>query len=248
MKTLVLLVLLGAAFAQTDVWIVGGNECEPHSKPWQALVISSVGRCGGSLINENWVVSAAHCYKSSDSGIEVRLGKHNIAVDECTEQTILSEHVIPHPKYNPRPLDNDIMLIKLSKPATLNEYVQPVGLPTSYPPAGTRCNVSGWGLTNISTGDVPDKLQCLEVPTVSDRDCNNSYPGFITESMFCAGYLEGGKGVCYGDSGGGLVCNGVLQGIVSAGGICAGKNQPGIYTKVCIFNTWITETINKYQN
>ncbi|XP_051977307.1 trypsin-2-like [Xyrauchen texanus] len=248
MKSLVLLLLVGVAFAQMDVSIIGGNECEPHSKPWQALVISSVGQCGGSLINENWVVSAAHCYRSSDGDIEVSLGKHNIAIHEHTEQIILSEHAIPHPKYNGHTLDNDIMLIKLSEPATLNEYVQPVGLPTCCPPAGTMCNISGWGMTNITTKEVPDKLQCLEVSTVSDRDCDNAYPGIITESMFCAGYLEGGKGACYGDSGSGLVCNGVLQGIVSAGGICVGENELGIYTKVCIFNTWITETINTYQN
>ncbi|XP_042609895.1 trypsin-2-like [Cyprinus carpio] len=93
-----------------------------------------------------------------------------------------------------------------------------------------------------------DELQCLNFPIISDHDCNNFYPGLITGSVFCAGYLEGGKGVCHGDSGGPVVCNGELQGIVSAGGRCAAKDQPGIFTKVCLFNSWITETINTYQN
>ncbi|RXN37249.1 trypsinogen precursor [Labeo rohita] len=209
-----------------------------------AFLKSSSHQCGGSLINKDWIVSAAHCY---DSRIEVLLGKHNTAEDESSEQSILSELVIRHPQFNYSTIDNDIMLIKLSKPATLNEYVKPLDLPKSCAPPDTMCRVSGWGITMNDMVD-SDKLQCLNLSIISDRDCNKSYPGLITASMFCAGYLEGGKGVCQGDSGGPLVCNGELQGIVSAGGRCAAKDQPGVFTKVCLFNTWITETINTYQN
>ncbi|XP_016118196.1 trypsin-2-like, partial [Sinocyclocheilus grahami] len=181
------------------------------------------------------------------SRIEVRLGKHNVAVDESSEQSIPSERVIRHPQFNYSTIDNDIMLIKLSKPATLNKFVKPVDLPKSCAPPNTMCRVSGWGITMNETVD-SDKLQCLNLSIISDRDCNESYPDLITASMFCAGYLKGGKGVCQGDSGGPMVCNGEIQGIVSAGGRCAAKDQPGIFTKVCLFNSWITETINTYQN
>uniref|UniRef100_A0A672MUZ4 trypsin n=1 Tax=Sinocyclocheilus grahami TaxID=75366 RepID=A0A672MUZ4_SINGR len=116
------------------------------------------------------------------------------------------------------------MLIKLSKPATLDEFLKPVDLPKSCAPPDTMCRVSGWGITM--------NQMCLNLPIISDRDCNNSYPGLITGSMFCAGHLEGGKGVCQGDSGGPVVCNGELQLIVSAGGRCAAKDQPGVFTKV----------------
>ncbi|RXN20941.1 Trypsin-1 precursor [Labeo rohita] len=173
-----------------------------------AFLKSSSHQCGGSLINKDWIVSAAHCY---DSRIEVLLGKHNTAEDESSEQSILSERVIRHPQFNYYTIDNDIMLIKLSKPATLNEYVKPLDLPKSCAPPDTMCRVSGWGITMNDTVD-SDKLQCLNLSIISDLDCNKSYPGLITASMFCAGYLEGGKGVCQGDSGGPLVCNGELQG------------------------------------
>ncbi|KAK2864116.1 hypothetical protein Q7C36_003270 [Tachysurus vachellii] len=212
--------------ALEDDKIVGGYECKPNSQPWQVSLNAGYHFCGGSLINQNWVVSAAHCYKSR---VEVRLGEHHIQVKEGTEQFISSAKVIRNPNYNSWNIDNDIMLIKLSQPATLNSYVQPVALPKSCPPAGTRCIVSGWGNT-MSSSD--NKLQCLEVPIISDKDCNNSYPGMITDSMFCAGFLEGGKDSCQGDSGGPVVCNGELQGIVSWGYGCAEKNRPGVYCKV----------------
>uniref|UniRef100_A0A3P9PIR8 trypsin n=1 Tax=Poecilia reticulata TaxID=8081 RepID=A0A3P9PIR8_POERE len=74
-------------------------------------------------------------------------------------------------------------------------------------------------------------------------DCNNSYPGMIYDSMFCAGYLEGGKDSCQGDSGGPVVCNGELQGIVSWGYGCAERDHPGVYAKVCLFNDWLQSTM-----
>ncbi|XP_043087856.1 trypsin-2-like isoform X2 [Puntigrus tetrazona] len=242
MKSFVFLVFLYTVSAENQIKIVGGYECEPHSQPWMAFLKANFHKCGGFLINQNWIMSAAHCY---DSHIEVRLGKHNIAEDESSEQSILSERAIRHPKFDSSTLDNDIMLIKLSKPVTLNKYVKPLNLPKSCAPPDTACRVSGWGITMNDMVD-SDKLQCLNLSIISDHDCNKSYPGLITDSMFCAGYLEGGKGVCQGDSGGPMVCNGEIHGIVSAGGRCSAKDQPAIFTKVCLFNSWITETINTY--
>ncbi|XP_056617606.1 trypsin-2-like [Triplophysa dalaica] len=240
MRSLVFLVLCGAAFALDDDKIVGGYECQRHSQPWQVSLNSGYHFCGGSLVNNLWVVSAAHCYKSR---IEVRLGEHQINVNENTEQFISSDRVIRHPQYTSWNIDNDVMLIKLSKPAELNAYVQPVALPTSCAPAGTMCLVSGWGNTMSSTAD-SNKLQCLQIPILSDSDCNNSYPGMITKSMFCAGYLQGGKDSCQGDSGGPVVCNNELQGIVSWGYGCAERNHPGVYAKVCNFSQWLEDTMN----
>ncbi|XP_063055710.1 trypsin-2-like [Engraulis encrasicolus] len=240
MRCLVFLVLLGAAFAEEDK-IVGGYECQPYSQPHQVSLNSGYHFCGGSLINENWVVSAAHCYKSR---VEVRMGEHNIRKTEGNEQFITSARVIRHPNYSSYNINNDIMMIKLSKPATLNQYVQPVALPSSCASAGTMCLVSGWGNTMSSVSG--DKLQCLQIPILSERDCDNSYPGMITDAMFCAGYLEGGKDSCQGDSGGPVVCNGELQGVVSWGYGCAEAGHPGVYAKVCLFNDWIEKTMASY--
>uniref|UniRef100_A0A3Q0SJN3 trypsin n=1 Tax=Amphilophus citrinellus TaxID=61819 RepID=A0A3Q0SJN3_AMPCI len=235
---------LAHPFALDDDKIVGGFECTPHSEPHQVSLNAGYHFCGGSLVNENWVVSAAHCYQSR---LQVRLGEHNIGVNEGTEQFIDSSRVIPNPDYDSWTIDNDIMLIKLRQPATLNSYVQPVPLPRSCAPAGTI----SLKLQNTSRHLVPLALilfypyflQCLNIPILSDSDCRNAYPGMITDSMFCAGYLEGGKDSCQGDSGGPVVCNGELQGIVSWGYGCAEKDHPGVYTKVCIFIDWLEQTM-----
>ncbi|XP_066575458.1 trypsin-2-like [Amia ocellicauda] len=239
MKSLLFVLLVGVVVAvEEDDKIVGGYECQPHSQPWQVSLNVGYHFCGGSLINQQWVLSAAHCYKSR---IEVRLGEHHIRQNEGTEQFISSSIVIRHPRYNAYTIDNDVMLIKLSSPAQLNSNVQPVALPSGCASAGTQCRVSGWGNTMSSVSG--DRLQCLEIPILSNADCQNAYPGMITSAMFCAGYLEGGKDSCQGDSGGPVVCGGQLQGVVSWGYGCAEPGNPGVYAKVCMFTDWIRDTM-----
>ncbi|KAJ8388894.1 hypothetical protein AAFF_G00126500 [Aldrovandia affinis] len=175
--------------------------------------------------------------------VQVHLGEHKIATNEGTEQFINSAKVIRHPRYSSHNMDNDIMLIKLSQPATLNSYVNTVPLPSSCAGAGSRCLISGWGNTLSSGTYYPDRLRCLNAPILSDSSCRSSYPGQITSNMFCAGFLEGGKDSCQGDSGGPVVCDGELQGVVSWGYGYAERNNPGVYAKVCNYNSWIQSTI-----
>uniref|UniRef100_A0A8C4THG3 trypsin n=1 Tax=Erpetoichthys calabaricus TaxID=27687 RepID=A0A8C4THG3_ERPCA len=140
-------ILVAAPFEDDDK-IVGGYECRKNSLPYQVSLNAGYHFCGGSLISSQWVVSAAHCYKSR---IQVRLGEHNIDTNEGTEQMIDSAKVIRHQSYNGNNLNNDIMLIKLSRPATLNSYVNTVSLPGSCASTGTQCLISGWGNT-LSNG------------------------------------------------------------------------------------------------
>ncbi|XP_069835953.1 trypsin-like [Dendropsophus ebraccatus] len=241
MKLLLMCVLLGAATAfEDDDKIVGGYTCNKNSVPYQVSLNAGYHFCGGSLINNLWVLSAAHCFKGK---IQVRLGEHNIATSEGTEQFINAAKTIRHKSYNSRTLDNDIMLIKLASAATLNAYVQPVSLPSGCAAAGTSCLISGWGNTLSSGTNYPDLLQCVSAPILNTAHCTSAYPGEITDNMLCVGYLEGGKDSCQGDSGGPVVCNGQLQGIVSWGYGCALRNYPGVYTKVCNYNSWVSSTV-----
>ncbi|PIO16109.1 hypothetical protein AB205_0161840, partial [Aquarana catesbeiana] len=181
------------AFDDDDDKIVGGYTCGSHSQPWQVSLNSGYHFCGGSLLNSLWVVSAAHCYKAS---MQVRLGEHNIAVSEGTEQFINSAKVIRHASYNSRTTDNDIMLVKLASPATLNSYVKTVPLPSGCAGAGTSCVISGWGNTLSSGTNMPNLLQCVNAPILTTAQCSNAYPGQITSNMICVGYLEGGRDSC----------------------------------------------------
>ncbi|XP_051720334.1 trypsin-2-like isoform X1 [Ctenopharyngodon idella] len=244
MKSIVFALLAVAVACSADDKIIGGYECSPNSQPWQVYLTYDNGQrwCGASLINERWVVSAAHCYVSA-SRLTVHLGEHNVYIEEGTEQRIGAEKVIPHPKYSDFTYNNDFMLIKLKEPAIFNQYVQPISLATSCSSAGEQCLVSGWG-NQITTGvDYASVLQCLNLPVLSRSQCEGAYGWQITENMFCAGFMEGGKDSCQGDSGGPVVCNGELRGVVSWGYGCAQPGYPGVYAEVCRYTDWVESTI-----
>ncbi|XP_057621918.1 trypsin-4-like [Chionomys nivalis] len=242
MSALLCLALVGAAvaFRGDNDKIAGGYTCQKNSVPYQVSLNSGYHFCGGALITDQWVVSAAHC---SQSRFQVRLGEHNINVAEGTEQYVTASKIIKHPSFSSSTLNNDIMLIKLASPVTLNDKVATVSLPTSCAAAGTQCLISGWGNTLSSGVNNPNLLQCLNATILPHTTCQSTYPGQITSNMICFDYMEGGKGPCQGDSGGPVVCNGQLQGIISRGYGCAQKNLRDVYTMVCNYVTWIKNII-----
>ena len=137
-------------------------------------------------------------------------------------------------------------LKRLSTPATLNQYVYPVALPTNCAASGKRCLTSGWGNTMSSISG--DKLQALDLPVLMDSHCEFDdlklpFLRFDPEIMICAGFPRGGKDSCQGDGGGPLICNGELQGITSWGSGCAERDHPGVYTRVCRFIDWLESTM-----
>uniref|UniRef100_A0A2I2ZAX1 Peptidase S1 domain-containing protein n=1 Tax=Gorilla gorilla gorilla TaxID=9595 RepID=A0A2I2ZAX1_GORGO len=227
MNPLLILASVGAAVGVSfddDDKIVGGYNCEENSVPYQVSLNSGYHFCI-AFLKILMPVSYLRAINSKFSGrgceyhrIQMRLGEYNIEVLEGNEQFIYAVKIIRHPKYNIWTLDNDILLIKLSTPAIINAH----------------CLISGWGNTVSSGADYPDELQCLDAPVLSQAEYEASYPGKITNNMFCVGFLEGGKDSCQGDSGGPVVCNRQLQGI---------KNRPGVYTKVYNYVDWIKDTI-----
>merc|ERR1711973_582185 len=227
--------------------IVGGEEATPHEFPWQVSLRRKSDNfhfCGGSVLNENTVVSAAHCTVIWDSPDEVVVvaGEHNKVIDEGTEQTVGVSRLLVHESYgSPKGFENDIALWSLSEPLTLTDAVQPVPLPKKGQESKGPCTVTGWG-TLSAGGSTPDVLMKVDVPLVADSTCRLEYPFSIADSMMCAG--ETGKDSCQGDSGGPLVCPNddgslYLGGIVSWGRGCAGLFSPGVYTEVSYFVDWI---------
>ncbi|CAO2581051.1 Anionic trypsin-2 [Lemmus lemmus] len=155
------------AFPVDDDKIFEGDTCCENSVPYQVSLKSGYHFCGGSLIHDEWVVSAGHCYNTY---IQVRLGDHNINVLEGNGLSECSVLPSPSPNCSARILNNSIMLIKLTSPMTLNTRVAPVALPTSCAPAGTPCLISGWGNTVSFGVNNPDLLQCQDAPLLSQAD------------------------------------------------------------------------------
>ncbi|XP_064236740.1 kallikrein-15 [Aotus nancymaae] len=243
-----------ASTAQDGNKLLEGEECAPHSQPWQvALYERGRFNCGASLISPHWVLSAAHCQSRF---MRVRLGEHNLRKRDGPEQLRTASRVIPHPRYEARSHRHDIMLLRLVRPARLTPQVRPVVLPTRCPHPGEACVVSGWGLVSHNepgtTGspqsqvNLPDTLHCANISIISDASCDKNYPGRLTNTMVCAGAEGRGAESCEGDSGGPLVCGGILQGIVSWGDVpCDNTTKPGVYTKVCRYVKWIRETMKR---
>ncbi|XP_059097747.1 trypsin-1-like, partial [Tigriopus californicus] len=223
---------------------IGGSEVVPNSIPYQvSLQLSNFGNahyCGASLIDENTLLTAAHCCDGVyPEDLLVSLGDHNLFVDEGTEQKMGVSDIKIHPEYDHLTISNDICLLILSVPAELNEFIQAVELPEpgqTYAP-GTMGTISGWGY-QTDEGPASDVLFSVSVPILSDEACGDIYGAEnVLESMICAG--GNGQNSCQGDAGGPMTCEDQRQcGIVSWGYGCA-LGYPGVNTEVSYFIDWI---------
>merc|ERR1719347_2230925 len=163
--------------------------------------------------------------------------------------------IIGHPSYSSSDLSNDICLLKLKESLEFTHFIQPINLPEieQQTEAGTLATITGWGTLTKGGFSLPNVLHKVEIPVVSDDDCDSAYDsaGYGTiESMICAGLPEGGKDSCQGDSGGPFFLNDpespTLIGIVSWGIGCARAGYPGVYTEVSYFIDWIQDTMSSY--
>uniref|UniRef100_A0A3B3T8T1 Zgc:100868 n=1 Tax=Paramormyrops kingsleyae TaxID=1676925 RepID=A0A3B3T8T1_9TELE len=242
--------------APLNTRIVGGENAPPGSWPWQANLLQTFPTyqimCGGSLINSKWVLSAAHCFSSTNTANwNVYLGRQELSGTNPNEQVRTLSSIFPHPLYNSSTHDNDLALLELSTTVTFSDFIRPICLAASSSTFynGTETWVTGWGNFKYNVPlPSPATLQELEVLIVGNNKCNCLYGGsIITTNMICAGVLAGGKGSCQGDSGGPLVVKQgsvwIQAGIVSFGYKCAEPNYPGVYTRVSPYQTWINSII-----
>ncbi|KAF7463134.1 Hypothetical predicted protein [Marmota monax] len=228
--------------------IVNGENAVPGSWPWQVSLQDSNGFhfCGGSLINQYWVVTAAHCSVSPGRHFAV-LGEYDRSSSTEPVQVLSISKAITHPSWNPTTLNNDLTLLKLASPARYTTYISPVCLASSNEalPQGLTCVTTGWGRLSGVGNVTPARLQQVVLPLVTVNQCRQYWGSRITDSMICAG--ASGASSCQGDSGGPLVCQKgntwVLIGVVSWGTNNCDVQAPAMYTRVSKFNTWINQVI-----
>ncbi|XP_050999133.1 granzyme B-like [Acomys russatus] len=245
MKLLLLLLAFSLAPRTQAGEIIGGHEAKPHSRPYMAF-LQVTGpkslRCGGILIREDFVMTAAHCLGSS---INVTLGAHNIKELEKTQQIIPVAKCIPHPDYNTKYFSNDIMLLKLKRKAKRTSAVRPLDLPrrNAHVKPGDVCNVAGWGMLDRA-GKYPNTLQEVELTVQKDQECESLYPSHYKKaSEICVGDPKIKHASFKGDSGGPLVCKEKAAGIVSFG--VGNGSAPRVFTRVSSFLSWIKKTVKR---
>ncbi|KAJ6663522.1 hypothetical protein lerEdw1_009601 [Lerista edwardsae] len=266
-QVLGLMLLLGStASMPAGMRIIGGFECVPHSQPWHVFIYDSqLTRCGGALIDEHWVLTAAHCLGRQVCGVtgrtertlesrpvsflrsnlRIHLGEHDLRKHDYGEQLSRAVKFIRHPDFEPDTLKNDIMLLRLDPPARLSRTIQIIPMAEDCVPIGTQCVVSGWGTTTYPQVNYAYTLTCIDAEVLPKDMCQSIYGNYYAEKEICAGLMEGGKDSCQGDSGSPMTCNGIAHGLVSWGADhCAAKEMPAIYTEICKFREWIEETMS----
>ncbi|XP_058246866.1 transmembrane protease serine 9-like [Hemibagrus wyckioides] len=231
--------------------IIGGKEAKPHSRPYMVSVqVNSEHKCGGMLIKEDYVLSAAHCVNETEYPgkvkLEVVLGAHNINKKERQQQRIQVQKFIKHPCYKRKENQNDIMLLKLESKAKLNKDVQIIHLPKKNEklPAKTECSIAGWGRTSQNSA-ASDVLREVTLKVQDNSQCKKLWQQYFdTDSMICTA-PDGKDAFCQGDSGSPLICGNKPQGLAAYTypDDCLNRKYPEVYTKISYYLPWIKEII-----
>ncbi|XP_047526412.1 chymotrypsin-2-like [Pieris napi] len=241
-----------------DSRIVGGKDATPGMANYQVSIRIHRGKqewhnCGGSILNEEYVLTAAHCvYRKRPDEMFIVAGSHQL--NKGGDRYKIKKLIL-HEKYSKPDIKNDIAIVQIEGKFKFSDKVQPIELLKEMAPIGKKCLLTGWGYISYKRrkGTVPNNLQMLEFETISNEDCTKQLKKSVYAKLVPvdAGQLcvkrPKDKGACKGDSGGPLVIqdykNKTVQiGVVSWGYPCT-ANFPDVYASVHGFYDWIQSKI-----
>ncbi|XP_067003858.2 brachyurin [Anabrus simplex] len=231
--------------------IINGEPARRGQFPWQAAIIADNSHlCGGSLISNQWVLTAAHCVEPYTTFLVV-LGASTVWFNESGVVQQATRSKVVHPDYNSQLYTNDIALLRLLSIVSSNTYINAVRLPSASQAEnsfeGSVVRISGWGSTE-GGGSTSDYLNFADVTVISNEDCAMWFGRFVTSTNICT-VGEDGKNPCSGDSGGPLITHEsdgryTQIGVVSFGSRQCTANIPVAYSRVTSFLSWISSTTN----
>ncbi|XP_050094355.1 serine protease filzig [Anopheles aquasalis] len=238
--------------------VVGGKASKFGEWPWQVLVRESTwlglftkNKCGGVLITNEYVITAAHCQPGFLASLVAVFGEFDISSDLETKRSVTKnvKRVIVHRQYDAATFENDLAILELENPIHYDVHIVPICMPGDEADfTGRMATVTGWGRLTYG-GGVPSVLQEVQVPVIENSVCQEMFhmAGHnkkILPSFVCAGYANGKRDSCEGDSGGPLVLQRPdgryeLVGTVSHGIRCAAPYLPGVYMRTTFYKPWL---------
>lgn len=232
--------------------MLGGDKAEETYPFMVSLQLKKANgfqhHCGGSIINERTVITAAHCLSHhGPSDFRVHAGEKTREVIEGKVYNV--EAIYCHDNYQAVTHDYDVGLVRIQGSFEFNDKIQAIVLaePKDIIIDGSYTTILGWGVINVETQELADYLMKANVPIVKQKICNRFMGGMITDRMLCAGFQKGGIDACQMDSGGPMVYNEKLIGIVSWGLGCGKPNKPGVYVRVSELLSWVEHVmLTKY--